>query len=121
MTDLLGPDGLPLNHNPLLDARPREQASEATARILDHLYPGHGFMRCQRHDNSWYVVHFESPTAICGGIIETKSQSPDGVGDVQMVCSKCGVIRMNLNKPAVSKDTLPIEPGRHIYVPGDSE
>lgn len=127
MTELLGPDGLPVNANPLLAERPREQASEATARMLDHLYPGHGFMRCQREDGAWYVVHVEKPSPnpgkskICGGLVTTEAQSPDGTSDRQMVCSKCGVIRMNLNKPAVSKDEMPIEPGRHIWLPGGHE
>ena len=125
MTDILGPDGLPIHSNPLLDQRPREQASEATARIIDHLYPGHGFMRCQKEDGSWYVVHVERPSAtpgaskICGGLISTEAQSPDGVSDRQMVCSKCGVIRMNLKKPASSVEEMPAERGRHIYVPGE--
>ena len=119
MTEILGPDGSPIHSNPLLADRPREQASEATARIIDHLYPGHGFMRCQDDKGSWYVVHFESPTAICGGLIDTVSQ-PDG-SDRQMKCSKCGVIRMNLEKPSKQEDQLPLEAGRHIYVPDHGE
>lgn len=120
MSNIFGPDGQPIHSNPLLAARPREQASEATARMLDHLYPGHGFMRCQREDGSWYVVHFESPEKLCGGLITTEAQGGEG-SDRQMVCSKCGVIRMNLRKPTVSEDQMPLEPGRHIFLPGGHE
>lgn len=121
MTEILGPDGLPINRNPLLDERPREQASEAMAMMLDHLYPGHGFMRCQKDSGEWYVVHFEGPEKLCGGRVITRAQSPDGTSDPQMVCSKCGVIRMNLKKPPVAEEQMPIEPGRHIYVPGNNK
>lgn len=98
----------------LLAQRPREQATEAVARAIDHLYPGHGFMSVQRDDGSWQTIHFESATKLCGGTIEVKREPPESPPD--MFCSKCGRITMNLTKPPDMGSAE--ELGRRIVVPG---